>query len=429
MIRLNSRSQIPDPRPQIPDSRLQIPDPRPQTPDPRLQTPDSRIQTPDPRSQDSDSTRANVEKRHICDIMACLKLKMTRIILMSIVFLCSVRRGRGLCRPVCADRECVTVNQDRVDFKTAEKACSDRSGELLPLHPQTHVSLLDNLRQQLSGNFWIGLRLPAGTCSDLSSPLRGYEWLSGSTNGSFIPSSVTWKHSVKVCSPSCVSLSEDQKWTERLCSDTTDGYLCRTEHYDACLAQEVSDPQVFRSSKGCLTGPCEHECTDVTGGYKCSCFPGYIPDSGDPRRCKMHCGKHRCPKICDEHDAYACLCPDGYIMVNTGTDYDDFFCEDIDECEGAWVCDQNCKNTFGGYECSCRDGFVLKDHHRCIQSDNQSSNRKTLKKTSAPAGHFLWLWVFVAVPVVMLMCVVRFCDVQHQKSRLKLDNGEINVLI
>ena len=31
---------------------------------------------------------------------------------------------------------------------------------------------------------------------------------------------------------------------------------------------------------------------------------------------------------------------------------------DIDEClAGTDLCEQNCTNTLGNYECSCRDGF------------------------------------------------------------------------
>ena len=33
---------------------------------------------------------------------------------------------------------------------------------------------------------------------------------------------------------------------------------------------------------------------------------------------------------------------------------------DIDECaDGKGPCQQICKNTEGGYECSCNDGFVI----------------------------------------------------------------------
>uniref|UniRef100_A0A4W6DHW6 C-type lectin domain-containing protein n=1 Tax=Lates calcarifer TaxID=8187 RepID=A0A4W6DHW6_LATCA len=110
--------------------------------------------------------------------MAFLKLKMTLIILMSVLFL----------MPVCTGNDCITVNQDRVDFKTAEEACHERNGHLMTLQPDTDESILNSVSQELFGNVWIGLRLPAGACSNLSAPLRGYEWTSGSTQRNFIPS-------------------------------------------------------------------------------------------------------------------------------------------------------------------------------------------------------------------------------------------------
>ncbi|KAF0044603.1 hypothetical protein F2P81_003761 [Scophthalmus maximus] len=322
------------------------------------------------------------------------------------------------CRPICTEGDCITVNQDRVDFKTAEAACRGRSAELLTLHPEADESILHTLSQELAGHFWIGLRLPAGACSNLSSPLRGYEWISGGTHRSFVAFPGTWRDSVQVCSPHCVSLSDDQKWTERRCSDRADGYLCRTKHKDACRAQELSDPTVFQSPKGCSTGPCEHECTNVKGGYKCSCFRGYIPDSKDPRQCKLHCGKQKCP--CNRQTGSACYCPEGFIR-------DEDFCLDINECERG-DCDQECKNLFGTFQCSCRQGFVLKDNSKCIKAEAGESfpittvgpvkpDDNTPKTSSAPTGGLLWIWILTAVAVVVFICVVRFYVVKRQKRR------------
>lgn len=324
----------------------------------------------------------------------------------------------GTCRPVCTGNDCITVNQDRVDFKTAEEACHERNGHLMTLQPDTDESILNSVSQELFGNFWIGLRLPAGACSNLSAPLRGYEWTSASTQRNFIPSISTWKDSITVCSPHCVSLSNDLKWTERQCSDKTDGYLCRTKHKDACPVQELSDLRVFQSSIGCSTFPCEHECKDVQGGYTCSCRKGYIPDSKDPRQCKLHCGEQRCPVICDGNDRTTChaICPDGFLRV-------DNFCVDINECD-MHQCDQDCKNTFGSFVCSCQKGFVLKDQVKCRKADGTEgfvittpANSNTMKPSSASAGGFLWVWIVVTVAVVVLIFAVRFYVVRRQKRR------------
>lgn len=339
---------------------------------------------------------------------------------MSVIFLLSIKTGLCMkqtdtCRPFCTGSDCITLHHDRADFKTAQEACRDRRGELVTFQlADDHI--VDILSQELYGNFWIGLRLPLGACSNLSTPLRGYEWASGPMHRSFIPSLKTWKDSVEVCSPRCVSLSNDQKWTERSCSDKISGFLCRAKHKDACQAQELSDSNVFQSSDGCSSGPCEHTCTVVKGGYKCSCFRGFIPDSKDPRRCKMYCAQQTCPVICDGHSDSECSCPDGFIK-------NDKFCEDIDECvmDG---CDQECKNTFGSFECSCREGFVLKDQVKCINATpivigavKPAATNNTLTGSSAPAGGFVWIWISVVIAVVVFIIVIRFYVVKRQKHR------------
>lgn len=337
----------------------------------------------------------------------------------------------GTCKPICAGSNCVTVNQDRVDFKTAEELCRDINGQLMTFQDDTDESIFHSVSQELSGNFWVGLRLPAGACSNLSAPLRSYEWTSGSTHRSFIPSFTTWKGSVKVCSPHCVSLSNNQKWTERLCSDKIDGFLCRMKHKDACKAQPLSDPNFFQSSKGCSDSPCEHQCTDVKGGYKCSCNQGYIPNKEDRKRCKIHCEKKKCRLMCDR-STDECFCPEGYIK-------NDPFCEDIDECSMD-QCDHECRNTFGSFVCSCRKGFVLKDEVKCIKAEENESfltttpitivlikpavNNNTLRTSAAPAGGFLWIWIFVALTMIVLILVVRSYVVKQQKLREQNSNQQ-----
>ncbi|XP_068194589.1 complement component C1q receptor-like [Antennarius striatus] len=345
----------------------------------------------------------------------------TWLIFVLSVKMCFCMLQTGICRPICTGSDCITLNKDRVDFNAAEGACHHRNGELVTFQPEMETNILDILSQELNGDFWIGLRLPAGACSNLSAPLRGYEWTSSHVQTGFTPSSSTWKDSVKVCSPRCVSLSLDGKWVERLCSDKTEGYLCRTTHKHACQAQELSESHVFQSSEGCKPGPCQHDCTDVKGGYKCSCFKGYIPDSRDPRQCKLHCSQKRCPVICDNPNQ--CFCPDGFLNSDT-------ICEDIDECSMD-SCDQDCKNTFGSFVCSCAEGFVLKNEVRCIKSApsakgtvQPAANNNTLKASSATAGSFLWIWICVVVAVIVFIFVLRLYVVKRQKQREQNSNQQ-----
>lgn len=326
------------------------------------------------------------------------------------------------CSRVCSKDHCVIIKKDKVDFQSAEERCHAQRGELMTFHSTTDDHHLQVLSQKLDGDFWIGLRLPARTCSDLSAPLRGYEWTSGNASRSLI---VSWRDDAVVCSPRCVSLSNDGKWTERACSDPADGFLCQTHRKDAFQTEELSDPEVFRSAKGCSDYPCEHLCTEVQGGYKCSCYKGYAPDKSNRRLCKIHCATKTCAPICDRNTGTSCRCADGFIL-------NEKVCEDIDECD-MQQCDQDCANSFGSFVCSCRRGYALKGEVKCVRvGDDQhfdvttpilsgfvkpATKNSTLSESSRSTGGFFWIWICVVVAVVVIICVVRFYVVKRQKRR------------
>lgn len=278
-------------------------------------------------------------------------------------------------------------------------------------------NMVDTLSPELHGDFWIGLRLPAGVCSNLSAPMRGYKWMTAGAHSSFILSSIRWRDTRVVCSPHCVSLSGDRKWTERSCEVKADGFLCTAKRGDACRALELSDPTFFSGPKDCSAAPCQHKCTVVKGGIRCSCFKGFKPDSKDPRQCQLHCEQEKCPAMCDRNTGESCECPTGFMVSGK-------ICQDIDECSEGW-CPQECQNTFGSYVCSCHEGFVLKDQDKCInatpvneQVAKPPANDSTLGVSSAAPGGFLWIWIATAVAVVVLIFVIRFYVVRRHNGQI-----------
>ncbi|XP_077436041.1 thrombomodulin-like [Vanacampus margaritifer] len=357
--------------------------------------------------------------------MACLTLQVLvtlSLLWMSSFNTCFCGLHAGTCRPFCFGSSCLVINRDNVDFTTAEERCQARKGALMTLQSAQDKRLLDIVTKELGGNFWLGLYLPTDACSNLSVHMRGYEWTTGKGHGHFVPSYIAWKDAVSVCSPSCVSLSKEQNLSERPCSDQIDGFLCRTSHKDACQAQGLSDVTFFPSSKGCSDAPCEQDCTAVKDGFKCSCFPGYAPDRKDPRRCQIHCVRETCPALCEKNTDSACFCPEGFIL-------NDKICEDINECMMN-ECDQKCKNTFGSFVCSCKEGYVLRHQVRCVKAIDEhfvittpsvrgyiKPDNDTMKASSLSAGTFIWLWILAALAVVAFICVGRFYLIKRQKRR------------
>ncbi|XP_076815397.1 uncharacterized protein LOC143461543 [Clavelina lepadiformis] len=105
---------------------------------------------------------------------------------------------------------------------------------------------------------------------------------------------------------------------------------------------------------------CEQICQNFMGGFRCDCNPGFRrSDNGtcnDIDECVLH--ENPCQYKCvNSNGSYNCICPDGYNIVSKVR------CKDIDECLNDTICleNQECLNTYGGYECNqqepCEPGY------------------------------------------------------------------------
>lgn len=147
-----------------------------------------------------------------------------------------------------------------------------------------------------------------------------------------------------------------------MCVNTVGGFQC------VCKDGYKLTGGVCVDVNECASAPCEHMCTNTPGSYKCSCYDGYKEDPKSPNKCKLHCGEMECVAECDPNDKYQCYCPDGYIAEERNQNT---VCIDIDEC-AFFYCDQDCKNTFGSYVCSCSPGYTLVNQYRCVKNEDDT---------------------------------------------------------
>ncbi|XP_006230067.1 signal peptide, CUB and EGF-like domain-containing protein 2 isoform X1 [Rattus norvegicus] len=90
-------------------------------------------------------------------------------------------------------------------------------------------------------------------------------------------------------------------------------------------------PEDMDECDNALNGGCVHDCLNIPGNYRCTCFDGFML----------------------AHDGHNCL--------------------DVDEClENNGGCQHTCTNVMGSYECRCKEGFFLSDNqHTCIHRSEE----------------------------------------------------------
>lgn len=77
--------------------------------------------------------------------------------------------------------------------------------------------------------------------------------------------------------------------------------------------------------------------------------------------------------------SFKCVCNTGYAFANGSNT----ICKDINECAQVDICHQKCTNTNGSYFCSCKDGYWMDKNNNCI-NDMDTTTQKT--NTQGPNG-------------------------------------------
>lgn len=206
----------------------------------------------------------------------------------------------------------------------------------------------------------------------------------------------------------CVGVGEE-------CKNTQGSYKCRCrdefeEEDGACV--DIS-----------ICQKCEHLlCNKFNGVYRCECRQGYRVSPQDLTKCERYCDEKECPATCimnvdnKKQDMLQCYCPDGFILDIRDNST---ICTDINECENGEQCGHTCENLFGGYRCSCNEGYRLEEGYKCFpieagkDGEEEGSGSPPLHPTTASpqpvgvppyvkAGSLMGITVFLLLSAALL---------------------------
>ncbi|XP_034267665.1 thrombomodulin [Pantherophis guttatus] len=292
-------------------------------------------------------------------------------------------------------------------FTEAGGVCEAGGGHLMTVRSTVAaeaIALL--LLRDRPGSAWLGLRLPGNRCVEPTKRLRGFQWVTGDERTDFD----AWESNgsdakVPTCGPMCVAVTAQLRWQERACNASAEAILCEYNYpngtcgplpaafavtyltpFGARESDLVASPPgttaVVQSLGAVLecraqgnngsfewvsaapgawdcqlqNGGCDDQChLDEEGRPHCACLEGKTLLE-DQRSCWSPCASLGCQQYCEpQGDSGVCMCFEGYELDSDGKS-----CLDIDDCQATpGLCEQECINTQGAFECRCWQGYDL----------------------------------------------------------------------
>uniref|UniRef100_A0A913I4D2 EGF-like domain-containing protein n=1 Tax=Strongyloides stercoralis TaxID=6248 RepID=A0A913I4D2_STRER len=185
-----------------------------------------------------------------------------------------------------------------------------------------------------------------------------------------------------------INYEETKKFIEKKCSSTSNcgnNEICKlsSEKIKTCQCNENCIRDIdgkckkIESCEGYNECDINAICSNIFGGYKCQCRPGYYDISTDPirkpgRMCKElinECGTqaNTCSPFAeciDSIDGYSCSCLHNFVDISSiyGLEPGRKCVKTINECSSTSLhtCDENadCIDTEDSYTCQCYAGFI-----------------------------------------------------------------------
>ncbi|XP_022111457.1 fibrillin-1-like [Acanthaster planci] len=169
----------------------------------------------------------------------------------------------------------------------------------------------------------------------------------------------------------CATMTDNCDADQGTCTDIPGGYTC------SCASgyELASDMRNCFDTDECSgnTNNCDGNatCTNTNGGFNCTCNGGYEGNGttcANINECVTNQPCHANSTCADNEGSYSCAC-------NTGFVGDGVSCFDINECSMSDICNDSavCMNTEGSYTCSCNIGYSG-DGQTCTDEDECSNN-------------------------------------------------------
>ncbi|KAK7092654.1 hypothetical protein V1264_008367 [Littorina saxatilis] len=140
------------------------------------------------------------------------------------------------------------------------------------------------------------------------------------------------------------------------------------------------DDDIDECNTSRVTCPAQSECVNTAGSYACLCLTGFVKNStGLCAECDKDTYGTSCSEQCNcTLNAESCSHVDGACVCKTG--WNGSRCEnDVNECltnQSSCPGDHMiCVNEFGGFNCTCEEGYTKNGSNSCIDVDECLNER------------------------------------------------------
>ncbi|KAG7205059.1 hypothetical protein KM043_005438 [Ampulex compressa] len=255
-------------------------------------------------------------------------------------------------------------------FATAQRQEEEEAGRRKPAGPRFHGKPIIEAPER-SGSYASGgdadVRVPSTTSTYGEDNTKGDL---SCINGTFLPAPLS-RHAlikyVKSSIPGHEYLEADYECAPGFyMASIASRLLCKERQW---IGQVPRCKIKQNSESACAEASCEHVCKEMEGKAVCTCYKGFRLDGNkcvDINECLLNNGHGPCQDTCrNTVGGYECSCEG---LQDTVLSPDNHTCQDAGPCSvNNAGCSHTCLSTMGRVFCLCPDGFMLEDDWKTCQ--------------------------------------------------------------